>query len=402
MIPVREPRKPSALEVFRAFLRLGCTSFGGPVAHLGYFQREFVEQREWLSTATFGEMVALSQSLPGPASSQLGFAIGLTRAGIPGGVAAWLGFTLPSAALMLAFAFWGEGLQSARGVAVLHGLQLVAVAVVAQAVLAMQRRLAPDLRRLFVAAAAAAMVLSLPSNVATVLAVATGGVLGRLFLDAGLLPVDETRVSTRPWPRRMGLSAASAFIILLIGALLFRSATLSLQSLAAAVYRVGAFVFGGGHVVLPLLAEQVVTRGWMAEARFLSGYGAAQALPGPLFSFAAYVGARVTPNAHPLLYGIVALCGIFLPGLLLMTAALPFWETIRNKPGLRSALNGINAATVGVLFAALLRPVISSTVHSIGDIVLAVTGFLLLALTRMPAWILVASMATFCWLRAAL
>jgi chromate transporter len=389
--------------VFFVFLRLGCTSFGGPVAHLGYFQREFVEQRGWLTADAFGETVALSQSLPGPASSQLGFAIGMMRAGVVGGLAAWLGFTLPSAMLMLAFAFWGDRLQSARGQAVLHGLQLVAVAVVAQAVLAMRRRLAPDVRRMFVAALSAALVLLVPANFATVLAIVLGGVLGRLFLNTGsLLLEDKHHPPLRSLPRYMGAISAGIFAALLTLAILLRSTALSAQSLAAAMYRVGSFVFGGGHVVLPLLAGQVVTRGWLSENTFLVGYGAAQALPGPLFSFAAYVGAMVQPNPHPVLFALTALVGIFMPGLLLMTAALPFWGEARKAPGFRSSLDGVNAATVGVLFAALVRPVLSSSVHSPGDLVLAGTGFMLLALTRMPAWVLVIAVAAVCWLRAAL
>jgi chromate transporter len=376
------------MTVFLAFLRLGCTSFGGPVAHLGYFQREFVERRAWLSAEAYAELMALAQSLPGPASSQVGFGIGMLAAGLPGALAAWVGFTAPSAALMLAFALGHGAMRGPQAQAALHGLQLVAVAVVAQAVLAMQKKLAPDALRLGIAAVAAALVLWLPVWVGTIAVLLFGAGLGRLLLR-GRIAEPAAAVAGLPVSRRIGWVALGSFAGLLTAAFLLQRSVLSPWTLAAAFYRTGALVFGGGHVVLPLLESAVVTKGWIPQDAYLAGYGVAQALPGPLFSFAAYVGAVVRPAAHPLLDGLVALVGIFLPGLLLMTAALPFWGAIRAQPGWRSALAGINAAMVGVLLAALIHPVGTESVHSWLDLGVAAGAFAALMLTRTPAWAIV-------------
>lgn len=385
--PTITPRR-SPLEVFLAFLRLGCTSFGGPVAHLGYFQREFVERRGWITPEAYAELVALAQSLPGPASSQVGYGIGVLSAGLPGGLAAWLGFTTPSALLMLGLALSGRELQGPHAHAALHGLQLVAVAVVAQAVLAMQQKLAPDARRLAVAALAAGIILWLPDWPGTMAVLALGALAGRWVRPAHEAP-PAADAGLRPLSRRTGWAALTGFLVLLGAALAGLRGTLTAGTLAAAFYRTGALVFGGGHVVLPLLQSAVVRRGWLNPDTFLAGYGAAQALPGPLFTLAAYLGASVQPAAHPLLFGLLALAGIFLPGILLMTAALPFWGEIRARSSLRSALTGINAAMVGVLFAALVRPVLPETVHSARDLLGAAVAFGLLLRTRIPVWAVV-------------
>jgi len=390
------------MEVFFVFLQLGCTSFGGPTAHIGYFQKEFVERRKWLSAETFAELVALSQSLPGPASSQVGFAVGVLRSGLLGGVAAWIGFTLPSALLMLAFAFGHEVLKGNGGTALLHGLQLVAVAVVAQAVLAMQRRLAPDILRAFIAVAASGLVFFAPTPVATLFAILWGSVAGIFLLRRERTSPQIVAFSVVPVSRQISIWAISIFAALLCGTLLLRANELTASTLFAGFYRTGALVFGGGHVVLPLLDSSTVAKGWIPENIFLSGYGAAQALPGPLFSFAAYVGATVQPNPKPILFGSLALVAIFLPGLLLMTAVLPFWDRIRQIRSISNALDGVNASVVGILFAALVRPVWTSTVHSIPDFFIVLSAFIALTLTKIRPWIVVLTVGTLCWLWAVL
>ncbi|SEG18095.1 chromate transporter [Bryocella elongata] len=394
--PSSAPRQ-SATAVFLAFLRLGCTSFGGPVAHLGYFQREFVERRAWVSADAYAELVALSQSLPGPASSQVGFGIGMLTAGMPGALAAWVGFTGPSAALMLAFAFGHAALRGPHAMAALHGLQLVAVAVVAQAVLAMQKKLSPDAVRMGIAAVAAALALWRPAGVGTLAVLVVGAAAGRALLQ-GKVAEPAAAVSGLCLSRRVGGVALGTFAVLLLAATLAaKGNVLSARTLAAAFYRTGALVFGGGHVVLPLLQNAVVAKGWIGQDAYLAGYGAAQALPGPLFSFAAYVGAAAQPAAHPLLDGLLALVCLFLPGLLLITAALPFWGAIRSRASLRSALAGINAAMVGVLFAAMVHPVWTESVHSFVDVGVAGGVFAVLTLTRMPAWAIVLCVGGLSW-----
>jgi chromate transporter len=385
-------------EVFVAFLRLGCTSFGGPAAHLGYFQEEFVRRRAWLADDAYAELVALAQALPGPGSSQVGFAIGTVRAGLWGGLAAWLGFTTPSVVLLLAFAFGHSLFRGAAGAAFLHGLQLVAVAVVASAVLTMQRSLAPDRVRLLFMLMATALVLLLPSNASTPLVVALGAVGGLLFLrEKELLPPDRIAgVSSR----RSGVAAAVVFLLLLAASIVLRSQSLTAGSLFAGFFQAGSLVFGGGHVVLPLLDNIVVARGWVPHDVFVSGYGAAQAVPGPLFTFAAYLGAVVQPSLHPLLYGLVALVAIFAPGLLLMVAILPFWASLRAQPAFAAALRGVNASVVGVLLAALYQAVWPSAVHSSADFLFALCAFVALVAWRVPPWIVVVAAGAISCLRA--
>jgi chromate transporter len=394
----------SAREVLWAFLRLGCISFGGPIAHLGYFHAEFVERRRWFREESYAEIVALAQSLPGPASSQVGFALGLLRAGWLGGLAAWFGFTLPSALLMLAFALGHSRIAGKFGEGAVHGLQLVAVAVVAQAILAMRKKLAPDALRMALALLAAVMVFV---SGQTVLAIAFGALLGWLLLrkPQPQLPPDSaglTPASTAALSRRAGLAAGALFCALLL--LLPIAASLSANLTAAhsasqplavanAFFRSGALVFGGGHVVLPLLERAVVARGWVAQADFLSGYGAAQAIPGPLFTFAAYLGAVIRPTPSPVAFGALALVAIFLPGLLLIAALLPFWSGLRQLRWMQSCLAGVNAAVVGILLAALVRPVCSSAVHSLFDLLVALAALLLLVRYKLPPWQIVVSVA---------
>jgi chromate transporter len=379
----------SALEVLAVFLRLGLTCFGGPVAHIGYFRQEFVARRRWLGESAYAELVALCQFLPGPASSQVGFSIGLMRAGYRGGLAAWAGFTLPSAAAMLAFAYaqvalrgggghgWGDGL--------LHGLKLVAVAVVAQALWGMARSLTPDARRVVIALLCGALILFTGSAFAQLAAIALGGVAGYgLCREAGSRPADVMPV---PVSRRAGIAALAAFMLMLAG-LPVAHALWDAPRLALfeAFYRSGALVFGGGHVVLPLLRQALVAPGWVADDAFLAGYGAAQAVPGPLFTFAAYLGAvaQGASGAGGIAGAALGLAGIFLPGLLIVLAALPFWGRLRTRPGAQAVMRGVNAAVVGLLAAALYQPVWTSSVNSLADAAVALIGFLLLAAWRLP------------------
>lgn len=377
----------SALGVFLAFLRLGLTSFGGPVAHIGYFRTEFVGRRGWLDDASFTDLVALCQFLPGPASSQVGMAIGLRRAGWAGGVAAWLGFTLPSAAILLAFAYGVTTFADIAGSGPLRGLKIVAVAVVAQAVWSMARSLCPDRLRAALAVAAA---------LASLLSPTTWGQLGTMVLGA-LVGVRFVAVapSTAVTHAGLGVSrgagmAALALYVALLALLPLLAAASDVAALVEAFYRSGALVFGGGHVVLPLLQASVVTPGWTTDQVFLAGYGAAQAVPGPLFTFAAYLGAvaRIGPGGW--VGGMVALLAIFLPGALLVVGALPFWDSLRRRPRMQAAMAGVNAAVVGILLAALYDPVWVSAIHSPPDFALAVLCFGLLMLARLSPALVVA------------
>ncbi len=368
-------------EVFFTFLRLGCYSFGGPVAHLGYFRKELVERRQWCSDETFAEVIALAQSLPGPASSQTGFALGILRAGIAGGVAAFLGFTLPSALLMLLFAFGHRFLTGSTGIAIVHGLQLAAVAVVSQAIIAMRRTLAPDWRRMVIAAAGLVIALGLVSFWGTLITIAVGAVAGLVLLkqlSIRLLPSLQSVV-----PKYASLGAAAAFLACFL---------VPGSSLFGAFYRTGALVFGGGHVVLPLLEETVVARGWVDQQSFLSGYGAAQALPGPLFTFAMYLGAVANTSLQPAVAGVLALVGLFLPGLLLIVAVFPLWTQLRRNRHFQPALAGVNAAVLGILGAALVRPIFVSSVHSATDVLLVAVAVLALTAWKRPSWQVVAGM----------
>lgn len=371
-----------AAEVLAVALRLGLTSFGGPVAHVGYFRREYVERRGWLDEHAFGDLVALSQALPGPASSQLGIAIGTRRAGLLGGLAAWLGFTLPSAVALVLFGLMASQADVADAGWV-HGLKLAAVAVVAQAVLSMARRLTPDLPRLLVAAAACMAALLWASPFAQVAIIAAGAVIGWLRLEPP--PTRTTSVEPGPVSRRVGLVALGLFAVLLLGLPVARSLVdTQVVALFDAFYRAGALVFGGGHVVLPLLHVTVVDPGWVSESAFLAGYGAAQAVPGPLFSFAGYLGAVSSVPPAGWLGAGIALVAIFLPGALLMVGALPFWDVLRGSTAFRRALTGVNAAVVGILAAALWSPVWTSAVTGPVDVAIGALGLGLLLTGRVP------------------
>ncbi|MGA2943698.1 MAG: chromate efflux transporter [Xanthobacteraceae bacterium] len=387
----KDDRRGSALEVLLAFAKLGVSCFGGPIAHIGYFRNEFVVRRRWLGEAAFADLVALCQFLPGPASSQVGFSIGLLRGGYLGGLAAWTAFTLPSAILLVLFAYGANALQGPLGVGLLRGLKLVAVAIVAQAVWGMARTLCPDRERATIAVIVAVIVLFSASSVAQIGAIALGGVAGFWFCRAAPPAAMGEGPMFMPISRPIGLLALAAFFLLL-GALPLLDTVLPSQGLALfnAFYRSGALVFGGGHVVLPLLRDAVVTPGWVSDDAFLAGYGAAQAVPGPLFTFAAYLGAVMKSPPNGIAGAAISLIGIFLPGILVLMGALPFWETFRRRSSAQAIMRGVNAAVVGLLGAALYNPVWTSAVKTPGDFALALVGFVLLTVWQTPPLVVVA------------
>ncbi len=379
----------SAREVLTIFLRLGLTSFGGPIAHIGYFREEFVVRRRWLAEEAFADLVALCQFLPGPASSQVGFSIGLMRAGALGAAAAWAGFTLPSALALVLFAYGADRMSGAVGQGLIHGLKLVAVAIVAQAVWGMARTLCPDRERASIALVAVMMIVFAGSSVAQIGAIIVGGLAG-LWLCRQAPPTDTTHFGM-PVSRAFGVVSLVAFFVLLFGLpLLLQVRPSGAIALFEAFYRSGALVFGGGHVVLPLLREAVVAPGWLSDDVFLTGYGAAQAVPGPLFAFAAYLGTVVTPTPHGIAGAIIALIGIFAPGLLVLIGTLPFWDAFRRRADAQAIMRGVNAAVVGILGAALYSPVWSSAVLSPRDFALALVGFVLLTVWKAPPLLVVA------------
>ena len=384
----KSPEKGAALDVLLIFLKLGLSSFGGPIAHIGYFRDEFVTRRHWLDEQAYADLVALCQFLPGPASSQVGFSIGLMRAGYLGGLAAWTGFTLPSAIVLVLFAFGAASLGGPLGSGLLHGLKLVAVAIVAQAVSGMARTLCPDRKRASIATVAALLILLSSSSVAQIAAILLGAVAG-LWLCRGAPPQAVAHV-TMPVSRRAGFLALAAFSILLAGVLLVQlRPSQDAVGLFAAFYRSGALVFGGGHVVLPLLREAFVTPGWVSDDAFLAGYGAAQAVPGPLFSFAAYLGAVVKLEPNGLAGAALGLIGIFLPGILILIGMLPFWDAFRMRASAQAAMRGVNAAVVGLLGAALYNPVWTTSVKTSADFAIALVGFVLLVAWRAPPLVVV-------------
>ncbi|RAI54539.1 chromate transporter [Roseicella frigidaeris] len=383
------PGAGSPGEVFRAFLKLGLTSFGGPVAHLGYFRDELVQRRRWIDEAGYADLVALCQFLPGPASSQVGFSLGVLRGGgLLGGLAAWSAFTLPSALLLLAFALGAAVFSGPVGTGLLHGLKLVAVAVVAQAVWGMARSLTPDRERASIALGAVLLVVAVGGSVGQVGAILLGGIAG-LVLCRGA-PTAAVGHLAFPVSRRAGAAALVLFAAFLLLPPLLKGAT-GAQAVALfdAFYRSGALVFGGGHVVLPLLRAEVVDPGWVDPGAFLAGYGAAQAVPGPLFTFAAYLGAVMGPAPNGVAGSVIALLAIFLPGTLLVYGALPYWDAFRTRPLAQAAMRGTNAAVVGILGAALYDPVWTSAVLSPRDFALALTGFVLLTVWKAPPWAVV-------------
>jgi chromate transporter len=392
-----QARQNDAGEVFRAFLVQGLTAFGGPVAHIGYFRREFVERRAWLSEGAFADLLALAQFLPGPASSQLGMAIGLRRAGYAGMVAAWAGFTLPAALVMIAFGYATPHLGGVWGEGVLHGLQVAAAAVVANALVGMARTLAVGPIRAGIAIGGGAGLLMAHGPVAQILALIAGAAFGAAFLreEPGARPGDppDDPATHRISPAVSGVALAT--FALLIGLLPFLAVLLDSPtfSLASVFYRAGALVFGGGHVVLPILQSDVVGRGWLNLDDFLGGYGLVQALPGPLFSFAGFVGAAQQVGPGGWRGGLVALVAIFLPSFLLILGFLPFWDRLKREPVARAAMAGLNAVVVGVLAAALWRPVLTTAIQRPTDWLLAAGAYVFLAVAKLPPWIVVIGFA---------
>jgi chromate transporter len=379
---------PAAAEVLRVFLKLGLTSFGGPVAHLGYFRDEFVVRRKWLDEANYVDIVALCQFLPGPASSQVGITIGILRAGLPGALCAWLGFTAPSALALILFGYGVTVFGDPNHSAWLHGLMIVAVAVVAQAVWGMARGLCPDRERVTLAIGAAVLALVLTSTVAQVGIIILGGIIGLLWLPAAR--ENEVAHLAVPFGRRIAIGALIVFFTLLIGLPVLASASGDQTiKLVDSFYRSGSLVFGGGHVVLPLLQQEVVPRGWIGNDAFLAGYGAAQAVPGPLFTFAAYLGTAMGPRPNGWLGGLICLVAIFLPSFLLLIGALPFWNDLRSQSVAQAGLKGINAAVVGLLLAALYTPIWTSSITRPFDFATALVAFLLLVFWRVPPWVVV-------------
>ncbi len=382
------------LQVAGVFLRLGCLSFGGPIAHLGYLRAELVEKRRWLDDAHYSDLVALCQFLPGPASSQVVFALGMQRAGLLGALLASICFTLPSALLMIAFAYGIAHASDLHGAGWLHGLKLAAVAVVAQAVWGMGKKLCADRARISLCIGAAAVLLAAPGASVQLGVIATGGLVGwwryRDTIDAGHVPGDATGARGHV----LAAVALGGFFALLVALPALAAATGS-HHLAVfdSFYRSGSLVFGGGHVVLPLLRAELVPPGWLTDDQFLAGYGAAQALPGPLFAVAAYLGAAMSPGAASWLNGLWCSLAIFLPGWLLVGGALPFWHRLRAKRWAQAALAGANAAVVGVLLAALYDPVFTESVRSPRDAAAALLAFGLLAHGKAPPWLVVASSA---------
>ena len=378
----------SPAAIFWIFLRLGCTSFGGPIAHIGYLRTEFVERRQWLDDQAFADLVAICQFTPGPASSKVGIALGASRAGVAGSIAAWLGFTLPSAAVLIAFGY-GLGVMGPETIHAgwLHGLKIAAVAVVAQAVWSMGRQLCPDRTRATFAVLAALMVLCWSSALSQVAAIVAGAIAGWRLLPGAALPSSghlDFRIS-----RRLGWTAWVLFFgLLAILPVLARTTGNHGIALFDSFYRAGSLVFGGGHVVLPMLRAEVVPTGWVGDDVFLAGYGVAQAVPGPLFTFAAYLGtvAKGVPSGWA--GGLLTLVAIFLPAFFLALGPLPFWSAWRQHPEIRSTLSGVNAAVVGILLAALYDPIFTSAVRSPMEFALALAAFGLLFFWRLaPLWV---------------
>lgn len=391
-----EGLRSSPWAVFLVFLRLGLTSFGGPVAHLGYFRSEFVERRSWMDDRSFSDLVALCQFLPGPASSQVGIAVGLARAGWFGALAAWIGFTIPSALALIGFAYGMARYGELANSGAVHGLKVVAVAVVAQAVWGMAKALCPDRPRAGLAIVAALLTLALPSAFGQVGAIVLSGLVGWKLLQ---LPHQTPAVHLAYGvSKRGGTVALVLFAALLLGLPLWASMTGSpLITLLDGFYRAGALVFGGGHVVLPLLQSTVVQGGVVSNTDFLAGYGAAQAVPGPLFTFAAYLGAVMHGPLSGWVGGLVFLVAIFVPAFLLVVGALPFWDTLRQRDGVQSALGGVNAGVVGILLSALYDPVWTSAIQARGDFGLALAGFGLLVYARWSPVLVVALSALGGW-----
>lgn len=389
----------SAWRVFLVFMRLGLTSFGGPIAHLSYFRLEFVERRRWLTDRSYSDLVALCQLLPGPASSQVGMALGLRRAGWPGLLAACAGFTLPSAVLMILFALGVAEYQGIVESGWLHGLKIVAVAVVAQAVWGMAKSLCPDRLRAGMAFFTAVLTLSIPSIVGQLVVIILSGLIGRWMLK--IEPASGQSDGGYSVSRRIGSVALALLVLPLVLLPLWAVASgTPLAVLLEGVYRAGALVFGGGHVVLPLLQTAVVQSGTVSTADLLAGYGAAQAVPGPLFSFAAYLGAMAEGPLGGWAGGFALLVVIFLPAALVLVGVLPFWEALRDRRDLQASIAGVNAGVVGILLAALYDPVWTSAIHDRWDVAMALVAFGLLVVARAPPVLVVLLAAMVGWAMA--
>ncbi len=408
-MPERAAPRGTFFEVLAVFTRLGLTSFGGPVAHLGYFRTECVERRAWLDDDAYADLVALCQFLPGPASSQVGIGLGYRRAGLPGAFAAWFGFTLPSALALAAFAFGVQAVGDVEGAAWLQGLKIVAVAVVAHAVWGMATKLTPDAPRITVALLAAMVALLWTGALAQVAIIAAGAVVGLLWLPRPDAAPATTGRGTAPATtsggvsRRAGAVLLAVFVALLVALPVVREATVSQAvGVADAFYRTGALVFGGGHVVLPLIQAEVVPAGWVDASTFIAGYGAAQAVPGPLFTFSAFLGGTMAPGSAGVGYAVLALVAVFVPSFLLLLGVLPYWEGLRRRGGVRRALVGVNAAVVGLLLAALYQPVWTSAITGPHDVALALAAYLALAVWKAPPWAVVAAGAAATAILAAL
>jgi chromate transporter len=394
LLPAKEAEKPGLaprgtfLEVLGVFSRLGLTSFGGPTAHLGYFRQEIVARRKWLDEHAYADLIALCQFLPGPSSSQVGIALGITRAGLWGGLAAWLGFTLPSAVALTLFAYATTVLPGAAQLGWLHGLLVVAVAVVAQAVWGMATSLCPDRPRATLALVAAIAILLWPNAIVQISLIALAGIFGWRFLRQ----VRQEKPSQLPLmlPRRLAVCCWIVFALFLLGLPILRQLTHN-QSIALfdTFFRVGSLVFGGGHVVLPLLQREVVPSGWVSNDQFITGYAAAQAVPGPLFTFSAYLGAVSKPSPNGWLGALIALVAIFLPSFLFVIGILPFWNRLRAFEPFQAALRGVNAAVVGILLAALYQPIWTSAIHAPTDFALGLLAFGLLVFWKLPPWVVV-------------
>ncbi len=386
--PAKTTSSARLWEIFLAFLRLGMTSFGGPVAHLGYFRQEFVVKRTWLDEQAYADIVALCQFLPGPASSQVGAALGFNRGGLLGAGLAWLGFTLPSAVLLVLFALGLDELNAMLGSAWLHGLKLVAMAVIAQALWGMGKSLAPDRARASIAVSATIAVSLFPTPLGQIATLLAAAIIGLILLQ---VPAVRANDSPRLGGQKItGLICLGVFLLLLIGLpVLAQSTQIYSFRLVDSFFRAGALVFGGGHVVLPVLQAEVVPVGWVSASDFMAGYGAAQAVPGPLFTFAAFLGAIANEAPAGWLGGVLALVAIFLPGFLLVLGALPFWDYLRSFQAAQRAMHGVNAAVVGLLLAAFFNPVWTSTLANSRDFCFVLLAFVLLVFWQLPPWLIV-------------
>lgn len=389
----RKVRAGSITEVLLAFLKLGFTSFGGPIAHLGYIRDELVLRRKWVDDTIYADLVALCQFLPGPASSQVGFALGLLRGGPMGALAAWIGFTLPSAIFLYLFALWATAFDGPLMTGIVSGLKIVAVAIVAQAVWGMAKNLCPDRERATIALSAVLIAILSTSAFGQVAAIAVGAMAGLVFCRSQ--NIQTVGHLSFPVTRTFGVTALVLFGVLLI-ALPIAASAIEMQGLAIfdAFYRAGSLVFGGGHVVLPLLETEVVKSGWVSHDQFLTGYGAAQAVPGPLFTFAAYLGTVLQPAPNGIVGATLALVAVFVPGFLLLIGVLPFWDGFRRRPNAQALMRGANAAVVGILGAALYNPVFTSAIIGPYEFTLALTCFVLLVVWKFAPWLVVIIGAT--------